>query len=164
MLLKNPKNWGFYHGTSVGAGSPKALWLPQIFVRLILIRWFFWGQFSTNFDLKNMISTNTKGFAWNKWPTVGRFPETKFEITRLLWWIPVARKPKHRRVLFFNFHIWFIAFFWMIITLASHRTENKGCVTLWPCHLHLKVFVWQLLQNFMDFTSLTFSVSLPKAL
>jgi hypothetical protein len=22
MLRRNPKNWGFYHGTSVGAGSP----------------------------------------------------------------------------------------------------------------------------------------------
>jgi hypothetical protein len=45
----------------------------------------FWGgQFSTNFDLKNMISTNTKGFSWNKLSTVGNFPETKFQITRLL--------------------------------------------------------------------------------
>jgi hypothetical protein len=23
MCRINPKNWGFYHGTSVGAGSPK---------------------------------------------------------------------------------------------------------------------------------------------
>jgi len=28
---------------------------------------FFWGQISPDFDLKNMISTYTKDFPWEKW-------------------------------------------------------------------------------------------------
>jgi hypothetical protein len=38
---------------------------------------FFLGEISPNFDLKNMISNYTKGFPWKKWPNLARFQEIK---------------------------------------------------------------------------------------
>jgi len=34
---------------------------------------FFWGEISSNFDFKNMISTYSKDFPWKKWPKFARF-------------------------------------------------------------------------------------------
>jgi hypothetical protein len=36
---------------------------------------FFFGEISPNFDLKNMILSYTNEFPWKKWPKFARFPK-----------------------------------------------------------------------------------------
>jgi hypothetical protein len=44
------------------------------------------GDFSPNFDLKNMISTYTKDFSWKtKEPNLPDFEDFFFQIARFLW-------------------------------------------------------------------------------
>jgi hypothetical protein len=41
------------------------------------------GKFLPNFDLKNMISTYTMDFPWEKWPKFERFQKKKIQVHQI---------------------------------------------------------------------------------
>jgi len=47
-------------------------------------RVFFIGEFSQKFDLKNMISSNTKDFSWKNGPNSPNFEKKKIQIAKFL--------------------------------------------------------------------------------
>jgi hypothetical protein len=63
----------------------------------------FTGGYLTNFDLKNMISTNIYGFSWKNLPD---FEEFFFKLLNFVWLVPVSSQ-EYRRILYFfyDFHI-----------------------------------------------------------
>jgi ribosome recycling factor len=45
---------------------------------------FIWGEISSNFDLKNMISTIQKSISWKNFPNSPNFEGKKIQITNFL--------------------------------------------------------------------------------
>ncbi len=62
------------------------------------------GEFPSHFNLKNMISTNTKDFSWEKWHKFARFQRKKFQISRF-WCFVQEGSQEYRKNFFFYFHI-----------------------------------------------------------
>jgi hypothetical protein len=59
----------------------------------------FTGIFLPNFGLKNKILTYTKHFSWQNWPKFARFRFLKFQIARVLWWLPQGSQ-EYKSILF----------------------------------------------------------------
>jgi hypothetical protein len=60
---------------------------------------FNWWNFA-NYALKNMISTHTKHFSWEKWPKFARFRILKIPNSQALWQLPEGSQ-EYRMILFF---------------------------------------------------------------